>query len=200
MSHSDDELVPENVAGYVVGEKKTIDEYKTLDAEDELLAKWKALLGLVEAEPMPVAAGDSRRVVITEIAILFPHSDQQPIILNLEKETSESLLDGSKFNIKVKERSVYVLRVRFRIQHDIVTGLRYLQAVKKAGITLDKLDEPCGSFAPSTKDKPYYEKEFPEVEAPGGMLARGSYGVTAKFIDDDKAVHLTTKFTMQITK
>lgn len=41
MSHEED-LVPEQVEGYVVGEKKTIAEYTKLDAEDESLAKWKA--------------------------------------------------------------------------------------------------------------------------------------------------------------
>ncbi|ODQ78528.1 hypothetical protein BABINDRAFT_162734 [Babjeviella inositovora NRRL Y-12698] len=200
MSHSDDELVPEGVAGYVVGEKKTIDEYQKLDAEDESLAKWKASLGLSAGNTLPVAPGDKRKVVITEIAIFFNNEAEKPIIVNLENESATSLLDGSKFNFKIKERSVYVMRVRFKIQHEIVTGMRYLQQAKKAGITVDKLDEPCGSFAPNTTDKPYYEKVFEEVEAPGGIMGRGSLAVTAKFIDDDKNVHMTAKFTIQITK
>jgi Rho GDP-dissociation inhibitor len=45
-SHSDDEMAPSQTAGYKVGEKKTLDEYKNLDANDESLKKWKESLGL----------------------------------------------------------------------------------------------------------------------------------------------------------
>lgn len=33
-------------AGYKVGEKKSVNEYASLDAEDESLARWKASLGI----------------------------------------------------------------------------------------------------------------------------------------------------------
>lgn len=46
VSDQDDDLTPSQTAGYKVGEKKSINEYKDLDADDESLAKWKASLGL----------------------------------------------------------------------------------------------------------------------------------------------------------
>ena len=52
MSHSqepsvaDDELKPSQTAGYSVGEKKSVQEYQQLDANDESLNRWKASLGL----------------------------------------------------------------------------------------------------------------------------------------------------------
>lgn len=47
--HEEDELAPTQTAGYRVGEKKTLEEYETLDAHDESLKKWKQSLGLGQA-------------------------------------------------------------------------------------------------------------------------------------------------------
>ncbi|CAN3376746.1 hypothetical protein DIURU_001529 [Diutina rugosa] len=198
MSH-DDDLVPETIEGYNVGEKKTIAEYAKLDAEDESLAKWKASLGITPgASVVPVKPGDKRTVVITEMGLEFPDQNIAPIRINLEDANGNTLDKEIKFSIK--EKSVYQLYVRFRVQHEIITGLKYLHSVKKAGIRVDKVEEPLGSYAPNTTDKPYYERKFPEVEAPSGMLARGNYSATTKFIDDDRTVHLQFNWSFQITK
>lgn len=199
MSHEDD-LVPESVEGYTVGEKKTIDEYTKLDAEDESLAKWKASLGLsADSSAYPVKAGDKRTVVIVEMALTFPEDPKkESIVIPLEDASGNSIAKDIKFTIA--ERSVYELQIKFRVQHEIITGLKYLHSVKKAGIRVDKLEEPLGSYAPNTKEKPYYEKSLGAVEAPLGMLARGSYSATTKFVDDDKTVHLSFPWSFQITK
>ena len=203
MSNSkvDDDLVPEKVEGYTVGEKKTIDEYKNLDAEDESLAKWKASLGLTaDTKPYPVKPGDKRKVVVTELELEFPEQpDLQPIRINLEDSDGNTIVDKEiKFNIK--EKSIYQLVVKFRVQHEIITGLKYLHLVKRGGIRVEKVEEPLGSYAPNTIDKPFYERKFAEVEAPSGMIARGTYSAISKFIDDDDNVHLTVPWSFSITK
>lgn len=195
---AEDDLVPETVQGYNVGEKKTIAEYTKLDAEDESLAKWKASLGITDAPSVPVKPGDNRTVVITEIGLNFPDQNIPSISYNLEDANGNTLNKEVKFSIK--EKLVYQLYVKFRVQHEIITGLKYLHVVKKAGIRVDKLEEPLGSYAPNTTDKPFYERKFSEVEAPSGMLARGNYLATTKFIDDDKIVHLQFNWSFQITK
>lgn len=199
MSHEDD-LVPESVEGYTVGEKKTIDEYTKLDAEDESLAKWKASLGLsANSSAYPVKAGDKRTVVIVEMALTFPEDPRkESIVIPLEDASGNSISKDIKFTIA--EKSVYELQIKFRVQHEIITGLKYLHSVKKAGIRVDKLEEPLGSYAPNTTDKPFYEKSLGAVEAPSGMLARGSYSAVTKFVDDDKTVHLSFPWSFQITK
>ncbi|EGV62917.1 rho GDP dissociation inhibitor [Yamadazyma tenuis] len=196
----EDDLVPESIEGYVVGEKKTIEEYTNLDAEDESLAKWKASLGLTaDGNAYPVKAGDKRKVVIVQMSLTFPDEPElKPIVIDLEDSQGNTLNKEIKFSIK--EKSVYQLNIQFRVQHEIITGLKYLHSVKKAGIRVDKLEEPLGSYAPNTTDKPYYERSFPEVEAPSGMLARGSYSATTKFVDDDKTTHLSFPWSFQITK
>lgn len=200
MSNEDD-LVPEQVSGYTVGEKKTIAEYTKLDAEDESLAKWKASLGLTDdAAPYPVKAGDKRKVVIVEMSLVFPDQPQlEPIIINLE-DADGNTISGKEIKFSIKEKSIYQFQIKFRVQGEIITGLKYLHLVKKSHIRVDKVEEPLGSYAPNTKDKPYYEKVFAEVEAPSGMLARGSYSAITKFIDDDLTVHLSFPWSFTITK
>ncbi|CAN3363050.1 rho GDP-dissociation inhibitor [Diutina catenulata] len=199
MSGVDDDLVPETVQGYNVGEKKTIAEYAKLDAEDESLAKWKASLGITEnAQAYPVKAGDKRTVVIVEMGLEFPDQPIAPIRINLEDADGNTINKDIKFTIK--EKSVYQLYVKFRVQHEIITGLKYLHSVKKKSIPVDKVEEPLGSYAPNTSDKPWYERKFHEVEAPSGFLARGNYSATTKFIDDDKTVHLQFPWSFEITK
>lgn len=47
--HEDDDFAPTQTAGYKPGEKKTMEEYRNLDAQDESLNKWKESLGLKDA-------------------------------------------------------------------------------------------------------------------------------------------------------
>lgn len=190
----DEELEAENAVGYKVGEKKTVAEYTTLDADDEALNKWKESLGLSNGslgDP-----NDKRKVVILEMAI---HIDgQDPVVYNLE---TPGVLDKlRKEPIMIKEKSKYRLVVKFRVQHEIVTGLKYLQSVKRHGIRLDKSQEVCGSYSPNTAEKPFYEKEFATEEAPSGMLARGRYEATSKFVDDDNVTHLVFGWFIEIKK
>ncbi|KAJ1496586.1 hypothetical protein HMI55_003966 [Coelomomyces lativittatus] len=54
-----------------------------------------------------------------------------------------------------------------------------------------------GSYAP----KPEIEEiKFPPNEAPSGMLARGTYDVHSKFIDDDGTTHLEFQWKFEIKK
>ncbi|KAI0464932.1 hypothetical protein LJB42_000148 [Komagataella kurtzmanii] len=199
MSTSDDDLVPETVPGYKVGEKKTIEEYTNLDAEDESLAKWKRSLGLGDtSDQLPILPGDARKVVVLEMILDIKGSE--PIVVNLENELDIEALKKKEISFQIKEKSIYSLTIKFKIQHEIVTGLRYLQGVKKKGFTVDKLEEPCGSYVPNTVKEPFYIKKFLPVEAPSGMLARGSYSATSKFVDDDKTIHLVLPWSFQIVK
>lgn len=197
----DDDLVPEQVAGYVVTEKKTIEEYQKLDAEDESLAKWKASLGLTsDAKPYPVKAGDSRKVVIVEMGVEFPEDPKlEPIRVNLE-DVDGNTIANKEIKFSIKEKSVYQLVIKFRVQHEIITGLKYLHSVKRSGLRVDKMEEPLGSYAPNTVDTPYYERKFVEIEAPSGIIARGHYSAVSKFVDDDQTIHLTVPWSFDITK
>lgn len=182
---------------YKVSAKKTVDEYKNLDAEDESLAKWKESLGL-SSDVLPLEfPGDKRKVVVQKIQLLV-NTEPNPITFDLTNEKTIKELASKRY--KIKENSIYKLKIVFKVQHEIITGLRYVQYIKKAGIAVDKIDDHLGSYAPNTKTKPFYEVELPESEAPNGFLARGNYSAVSKFIDDDKTNHLTLNWGVEIVK
>lgn len=56
------------------------------------------------------------------------------------------------------------------VGNELLVGLKYIHVVKRAGITVDKLEEMIGSYGPRPEP---YEKRFAQEEAPSGMLARG---------------------------
>ncbi|SCU81217.1 LAME_0B06062g1_1 [Lachancea meyersii CBS 8951] len=191
------EFQEENEDAYKVSAKKTLAEYQKLDAEDESLAKWKASLGL-SADTLPLEfAGDKRKVVILKIELLVD-SEKEPIAFDLTNE--ETIKQLKSVRHKIKEKSVYKLRITFKVQHEIITGLRYVQNIRKAGIAVDSIDDHLGSYAPNTVTKPFYEVELPESEAPSGFLVRGNYSAVSKFIDDDKTNHLTLHWGVEIVK
>lgn len=187
----------EETDNYKVGAKKTVEEYQKLDADDEALRKWKESLGL-GGDVLPLEyPGDTRRVVIKQIQLIVD-TELQPITFDLTNEKTLKELASKRY--KIKEKSVYHLKITFKVQHEIITGLRYVQYTKKAGIAVDKIDDHLGSYAPNTVNKPVYEVELPESEAPSGFLVRGNYSAVSKFIDDDKNDHLTLNWGVEIVK
>ncbi|GBC00183.1 hypothetical protein RclHR1_03780012 [Rhizophagus clarus] len=193
VSDQDEELVPSQTTGYKVGEKKTINEYKDLDADDESLAKWKASLGLNASAAGPT--DDPRRVVILQIALEVEGRDD--VVLDLS--TPEKLENVKNTPFTIKEGVDYRLKVKFRVQHEVVSGLKYLQVVKRKGIRVDKTEEMIGSYGPNPTPEPY-EKKFMVEEAPSGMLARGHYEAKSKFIDDDNVTHIEWSWSFDIKK
>ncbi|RUS15220.1 immunoglobulin E-set [Endogone sp. FLAS-F59071] len=231
--HEDDEFAPSQTAGYKPGEKKSLQEYQTLDANDESLQKWKASLGLGQVAAAstpsnhcvsvdshnPGPADDPRRVVVEKIALEVV--EREDVVLDL---STPELLKGLKDNpFTIKEGVEYRIKVKFRIQHEVVAGLKYLQVVKRHGIrgafglgledlstytllctayflhgsAVDKSEEMIGSYGPSTEP---YEKKFMVEEAPAGMLARGHYEAKSKFVDDDNVTHMEWNWSFDIKK
>ncbi|KAF8248914.1 rho guanidine dissociation inhibitor [Wilcoxina mikolae CBS 423.85] len=196
--HADDELKPSTTEGYKVGEKKSVAEYAKLDAEDESLARWKASLGIGAAATTGSIGepGDTRTVVILELALLI--KGRPDVVIDLDQPDAVKNLEKTPFTIK--EGAEYRMRVKFRVQHEVISGLRYLQLVKRKKITVDKSDQMMGSYPPNTKENPFYEKTFAEEDAPSGMLYRGTYDALSKFMDDDQKEHLSFKWTFEIKK
>ncbi|RHZ87948.1 hypothetical protein Glove_28g28 [Diversispora epigaea] len=191
MSEEDD-FVPTQTAGYKVGEKKTIDEYKSLDSNDESLNKWKASLGL-NTLSASAPSDDLRRVVILQLALEV--TGRSDVVVDLSSQ--EALRNVKNTPFVIKEGIEYRMKVKFKIQHEVVSGLKYLQVVKRKGIKVDRTEEMIGSYGPG--DEPY-EKKFMVEEAPSGMLARGHYEAKSKFIDDDGTTHIEWSWCFDIKK
>ncbi|KAF8461348.1 rho guanidine dissociation inhibitor [Kalaharituber pfeilii] len=192
---ADDDLVPSTTQGYKLGEKKTVDEYTKLDAEDKALARWKASLGLGVGDTIG-DPNDKRLVVILQLSLEV--LGRPDVVLDLTTPNALEQLASKPFTIK--EGAQYSMKVQFRVQHEVISGLRYLQKVQRKSIQVDKSEEMMGSFAPNTKQNPLYEKKFAQEEAPSGMLYRGHYEVHSRFMDDDRNIHLEFHWTFDIKK
>ncbi|KAI9009816.1 immunoglobulin E-set [Gaertneriomyces semiglobifer] len=186
---SNEDLAATQTPGYKPPEKKTVEELAQLDAQDESLRKWKESLGLKAAGP----SDDPRKVIVLSLAMETP--DRPDVVVDLSTPAAIAALKGQQMTIK--EGAEYRLKVNFKVQHDVVSGLKYLHVVKRKGIRVDKAEEMLGSYGPSTET---YEKKFPTEVAPEGMLARGHYDVKSKFVDDDNTTHLEWSWSFDIKK
>ncbi|KAJ1723884.1 rho GDP dissociation inhibitor [Coemansia erecta] len=183
-----DDLVATMTDGYKPGEKKDLNELQQLDANDESLNKWKASLGLNQAEIM---FPDDPRTVIVKSLVLDAGGHK----IEMDVSSSEKIAELKDRVIVIKEGAEYFFKVAFYVQREVVSGLKFLQQVKRLGLPVDKTEGMCGSYGPKNE---LQEKVFPLATAPSGMMARGTYTVRSKFVDDDNNCHLEWNWTMKI--
>ncbi|OQO05633.1 hypothetical protein B0A48_09725 [Cryoendolithus antarcticus] len=175
-----EELEPEGTEGFKVGEKKTIHEYQKLDENDASLRKWKQSLGLGTGTPISDPS-DPRKVILISLGLEV--DGRSDIIIDL---TQKGALDSlAKKPFTIKEGATFRMKAKFRVQHEILSGMKYVQV---------------GSYSPNTTDKPEYEKKFEPETAPSGMLGRGHYEAISRFVDDDKHDYLMFKWSFDIKK
>ena len=97
----------------------------------------------------------------------------------------------------IKEGALFHVQVIYYVQHEIVSGLKYEQTVKCKGIKVDSDSVMIGSYGPRKEN---YVYKSTEEEAAKGMLARQSYHVKSKFVDDDKVCHISWEWKFEIGK
>ncbi|TRM68243.1 immunoglobulin E-set [Schizophyllum amplum] len=190
MSAEDqDDFKPSSTPGYKLGEAKSADEYAKMDAEDESLARWKASLGIVPG----VTGGDTSgpRVTVLTLELMSPTLPAGKAI-SFDLSNPARIADLKKTPITIKEGVEYNVRIQFKVNHSIISGVRYMQVVKRAGVRVDKMEQMLGSYGPHPEGKPY-TKDFDPEESPSGMLARsGTYSVRSRVVDDDGEVYAGT--------
>ncbi|KAL4802338.1 immunoglobulin E-set [Aspergillus unguis] len=191
----EDDLVATQTEGFKVGELKSMDEYKELDKNDESLNRWKASLGLNAGEPVG-DPNDPRTCIIKTLALQV--EGRPDVVIDVSTPATLEQLKDKPFTIK--EGARFRIKVTFEVHHNVLSGLKYLQVVRRKGVRVSKDQEMLGSFAPSTTQTPIYEKKFQEEEAPSGMLFRGHYNAESKFVDDDMKTHLHFEWSFDIAK
>ncbi|KAK4701947.1 nuclear pore complex protein Nup85, partial [Phenoliferia sp. Uapishka_3] len=142
-----------------VGSKKTVEEYAQLDAEDESLAKWKASLGIGAG-----GAGGEKNVAMLSLSLVSDSRAAGPLVFDLTVKDQLAALKKNPVNIK--EGSEYAVELKFTVSGDVVSGLRYIQVVRRAGINVDKMDAMLGSYGPSNEP---IVKRFVSEEAPSSI-------------------------------
>ncbi|KAM8773254.1 rho GDP-dissociation inhibitor 1-like [Acanthopagrus latus] len=198
---AEDEATPEQLAAiaaenaepevvnYKPPAQKSVKEIHDLDKDDESLRKYKEALlgsGCSEADPsLP-------NVQVTQMCLVC-ESAPSPLILDLQGD----LECFKKQAFILKEGVEYKIKISFKVNKEIVSGLKYVQQTYRKGVKIDKSDYMVGSYGPRPAE---YDFLTTVEEAPKGVLARGNYVIKSKFTDDDKHDHLSWEWNLNIKK
>lgn len=180
----------EATLGYKPPIQKSLQEIQNMDTDDESLTKYKQTL-LGNAAASQDVSGPN--VLVTRLTLLC---DTAPNPLMLDLQGDLSALKKQAFVLK--EGVEYKIKITFKVQREIVSGLKYQQVMSRKGLTVDKSTYMVGSYGP----KPGQDLEYttPLEEAPSGVITRGTYTVRSKFVDDDHNVHLAWDWSLAIKK
>ncbi|XP_054614960.1 rho GDP-dissociation inhibitor 1 [Dunckerocampus dactyliophorus] len=175
---------------YKAPAQKSLVEIQEMDKDDESLRKYKeALLGNVSA----LADPNTPNIQVTRMTLVCD-SAPNALVLDLQGD-----LDSFKKNpFVLKEGVDYRIKISFKVNREIVSGLKYIQQSFRKGVKVDKSDYMVGSYGPRPSEE--YEYTTTVEEAPKGMLARGTYNIKSKFTDDDKHDHLSWEWSLTIKK
>ncbi|XP_028312502.1 rho GDP-dissociation inhibitor 1-like isoform X1 [Gouania willdenowi] len=200
LDMADDDVTPEQLAAiaaeneeresvnYKPPAQKSMKEIQELDKDDESLRKYKeALLGPGSVE----TDSNAPNVEVTRMTLVC-ESAPAPLVLDL---TDLDKLKDQSFILK--EGVEYKIKISFKVNKEIVSGLKYVQQTYRKGVKIDKSDYMVGSYGPRSCE---YDFLTSLEEAPKGVLARGTYTIKSKFTDDDKHDHLSWEWNLHIKK
>ncbi|KAL4659083.1 rho GDP-dissociation inhibitor 2-like isoform X1 [Arapaima gigas] len=169
--------------------QKSLQEIQDLDKDDESLNKYKqALLGggpVVNDPTIP-------NVQVTRLTLLC---DTAPGPITMDLTGDLEALKKQVFTLK--EGVDYRVKIHFKVNRDIVSGLKYVHLTYRKGMRVDKAVYMVGSYGPRAEE---HEFVTPVEEAPKGMLVRTTYVIKSCFTDDDKTKHLSWEWNLEIKK
>uniref|UniRef100_H0ZFZ7 protein disulfide-isomerase n=1 Tax=Taeniopygia guttata TaxID=59729 RepID=H0ZFZ7_TAEGU len=174
VEDDDDEL--DGKLNYKPPPQKTLQELQELDKDDESLAKYKkSLLGDGPVVVDPTAPN----VVVTRLTLVCD-SAPGPITMDLTGDL-EAL---KKETFVLKEGVEYRVKIHFRVNRDIVSGLKYVQHTYRTGVKVDKATFMVGSYGPRPEE---YEFLTPIEEAPKGTASTTGKPILLNNIPDAEA-------------
>ncbi|KAL6110646.1 rho GDP-dissociation inhibitor 1-like [Pungitius pungitius] len=171
--------------------QKSMKEIQELDKDDESLRKYKETL-LGAGDCAAVSDPDLPNVQVTRMSLLCDTAPN-PLELDLQGDLEVFKNQG----IVLKEGVEYKIKISFKVNKEIVSGLKYVQQTFRKGIKIDKSDYMVGSYGPRLAE---YDFLTAMEEAPRGLMARGNYEIKSKFTDDDKHDHLSWEWKLNIKK
>jgi Rho GDP-dissociation inhibitor len=187
-----------SVADITLKGSKNVSDIMALDNEDESLRKYKeSLLGSAAKGDLGDVS-DPRKLIVEEFRVVFaPEENREDIVHSLS--TPEGLANLASTGITMKEGSKFKFRISFRVQHEIIAGIKFVNVVK-AMVASEKEELVIGSYPPSSEPHKFEFPKWEYSEAPKGMLMRGKYKVSNKFVDSDKVKHLEFEYELNIVK
>ncbi|WFD20743.1 rho GDP dissociation inhibitor [Malassezia caprae] len=190
-----DNLDPTPTAGYKPGEKKSIQEYAMLDAQDESLRRWKESLGITSDA---AGAFNPNAPKLTIHSLMLESAQLPGGSVGIQLDRPEQLDELSKSPLQITEGIEYSVVIKFSVGREVLSGLKYLQVVKRAGVPVDRMEEMIGSYPP--RAEPYVKRFAPNV-APSGFLARsGTNSVRTRIVDDDGSVFADFSWAFKLVK
>lgn len=111
--------------------------YDILDAGDESLQRYKESLGLGGGGKSTSDPNDPRKCII--LSLTMNSEGRPPVTIDLATPGSERTLKDHPF--KIKEGVKFTMSAKFKVQHQILSGLHYVQIVKRKGIRVSKDQE-----------------------------------------------------------
>jgi hypothetical protein len=99
------------------------------DQNDESLRKWKESLGLGSGNTIS-DPNDPRKVILLSLGLEV--EGRSDIIIDLTQTGALDSLNKKPFTIK--EGATFRMKARFRVQHDILSGMKYVQVVSRMGV------------------------------------------------------------------
>ncbi|KAL4399342.1 Rho GDP dissociation inhibitor [Malassezia pachydermatis] len=191
-----DSLNPTPTAGYNPGEKKSIQEYASLDAQDESLRRWKESLGISTDGANDALDPTAPKLTIHSLALESTQLPNGSVSIQLDKPSELEKL--AKTPLQIPEGIEYAVAIRFSVGREVLSGLKYIHVVKRAGVPVDRMEEMIGSYPPR---KEPYVKRFAPNEAPSGFLARsGNNSVRSRIMDDDGVIYADFTWTFKFVK
>ncbi|WFD31882.1 rho GDP dissociation inhibitor [Malassezia sp. CBS 17886] len=199
----------EATSGYKPGQKFSIQEYASLDAEDESLRRWKENLGLSASAVDGAVDQNAPKIVIHSLSLESAALAGGAVRIQLDRPGELEKLE--KNPLQVIEGIEYNVVLTFTVGREVFSGLKYLHVVRRAGMPVDRMEEMIGSYPPR---KEPYTKRFAPSEAPSGLLARsGTNSVRSRYvrgraagdlrasiIDDDGVVFADFSWSFKLVK
>ncbi|XP_051898904.1 rho GDP-dissociation inhibitor 2-like isoform X2 [Pristis pectinata] len=102
-----------------------------------------------------------------------------------------------KSKVVLKQGVSYKMKINFKVNKEIVSGLKYEVLSYRKGIKVEKVVVMMGSYGPRAEE---YEFVSPKEDVPKGISSCGTYVVKALFTDDDKTNHLSCKWFLCLRK
>ncbi|XP_054616433.1 rho GDP-dissociation inhibitor 3 isoform X1 [Dunckerocampus dactyliophorus] len=169
--------------------QKSLQEIQDLDKDDDSLVKYKqTLLG---TKPM-VAGVSGPNVQVTKLTLLCNEAPG-PIAIDLTGDLN-SLKEKT---FALKEGVKYRLKIHFKVNREIVAGLKYHHVSYRKGIKVDRVSYMVGSYCPREEE---HEFVCPADETPQGLVSRGLYQIKSCFTDDDKNVYSAWDWNLELKK
>ena len=105
------------------------------DQNDESLRKWKESLGLSGGNTISDPS-DPRKCIILSLGLEV--EGRPDIIIDLKAPGAVDALKNQPF--KIKENAQFRMKATFKVQHEILSGLKYLQKVSRGPVS-NKMQE-----------------------------------------------------------